>query len=161
MNILLTIQTPSLFLRQFVPEDSAKVFTMSQETGMRNWIPDQVYKDEQTALEVLHYLISICMKNTAELIGHVGLSPKGTEVEIGYAIENKYQRRGYASQAVDAMAEWGIQHFGLTQILGIVSADNTASCKVLENAGFSLVHEAMGQLHGRKGIVRTYQKTKS
>jgi len=144
---------------------------------MRNWIPDQVYKDEQTALEVLHYLISqyeipatpahkpyvlgICMKNTAELIGHVGLSPKGTEVEIGYAIENKYQRRGYASQAVDAMAEWGIQHFGLTQILGIVSADNTASCKVLENAGFSLVHEAMGQLHGRKGIVRTYQKTKS
>ena len=168
------IQTPSLFLRPFVPEDSAKVFIMSQESGMRDWLPDQVYKDEQTALNVLNdliaqydkpatpvngpYVLAICLKHTGELIGHIGLSPKGTQVEIGYAIEKKYQKQGYASQAVTATTEWGFQHFNLTQILGIVSAENMASCKVLENTGFALFHETMGQLHDRNGLVRTYQK---
>jgi len=148
---------------------------MSRETGLRTWLPDQVYKDEQTARDVLDYLIAqygissspvhnpyvlgICLKNTAELIGHVGLSPKNSQVEIGYAVEDKYQGKGYATQAARTMADWGMQHFGLESILGIVSADNTASCRVLEKAGFSLVRQAMGRLHGREQLIRTYQRT--
>ena len=155
-------------------EDAAKVFAMSQEPGIRKWIPDQVYKDERNAIEVLQYLIAqyrdkeapartpcvlgICLKSSSELIGHVGLSPLGSQIEIGYAIEVKYQNRGYASQAVTAMSEWGIQYFSLPLIVGVVSSENASSCGVLEHAGFSLAKEAMGQLHGRKGIVRTYHK---
>ena len=150
------------------------MFAMSQESGIRKWIPDQVYEDERNANEALQYLIAqyrnekapaqapcvlgIGLKSSSELIGHVGLSPLGSQIEIGYAIEVKCQNRGYASQAVTAMAEWGIQCLSLPLIVGVVSAENVSSCKVLEHAGFSLVEEAMGQLHDRKGIVRTYQR---
>lgn len=169
-----SIQTSSLILRHFVFEDAAKVFIMSTESGMRTWIPDQVYKDEQTALEVLRYLIAqyrdagtprhapcvlgICLKNTLELIGHIGLSPMDNQVEVGYAIEDKHQGRGYASQAVTAMSEWAIQCFDLSAILGIVACDNIASCKVLEHSGFELASQAVGRLHNWQGIVKTYHK---
>ncbi len=141
---------------------------------MRRWIPDQVYEDERNATEVLQYLtaqygereapaqapyvLGICLKRSSELIGHVGLSPLDNQVEIGYAVEVKYQNRGYASQAVTAVSEWALQVFSLPLIVGVVSAENVSSCRVLEHAGFSLAEEAMGQLHGRKGMVRTYHK---
>lgn len=171
----LPIQASSLILHQFVLEDTAKVFAMSRESGIRKWIPDQVYTDERNAYEVLQYLIAqygnekapaqapcvlgVVLKSSSELIGHVGLSPLGSQIEIGYAIEAKYQNRGYASQAVAAMANWGIQCLSLPLIVGLVSAENVSSCKVLEHAGFSVATEAMGQLDDRKGIVRTYHRT--
>ena len=92
------------------------------------------------------------------MIGHVGLSPLDDQVEIGYAIEEKQQGNGYASQAVAAMADWGIRVLGLHEILGIVAGDNVASCKVLERCGFELASEAVGVLHGWRGAIKTYRK---
>lgn len=171
------IETPALALRYFAPEDAPKVFRMSRESGMKTWIPDQVYPDEQTARGVLDHLIAqyrnpqapvqapyvlgICLREPAALIGHVGLSPLAGGVEIGYAIEDSHQGRGLASAAVSAMSDWGLRYFGLTQILGIVHQANVASCKVLEHAGFILAAETAGQLHGRDGLVRTYRKVLS
>lgn len=50
------IHTQSLILRQFSLDDVAKVYSMSQERGMRQWIPDQVYGNEEHATEALQYL---------------------------------------------------------------------------------------------------------
>jgi len=163
-------------LRYFVPEDAPKVFVMSQESGLRTWLPDQVYESEAGALEVLLYLIEkyrdpgapslapyvlgVCLNSSSELIGHVGLSPFHGQVEAGYAIEDKHQGKGLASQAVRAMSEWALARFALPRLLGIVAADNAASCRVLQHAGFELAEESMGRLHGRSGLVRRYEKAR-
>jgi ribosomal-protein-alanine N-acetyltransferase len=168
------VRTRLLILRRLVPEDAHKVFVMSREPGIQRWLPDQVYVKEAAALDVLRYLIAqyedpgtpvcapyvlgVCLRSSSELIGHVGLSPLGKQVEVGYAIEEKYQRRGFASEAVTAMSEWGIRRFDLPLVLGIVASENAGSCKVLERAGFVLFEESMGCLHGRRGLVRTYHK---
>jgi len=168
------IVSASLTLRAFVPGDAPKVYAMSLESGMREWLPDQVYESEQQALEVLEYLIDgyrepgvphsapfvlgVHLNGSQELIGHVGLSPLAGEVEVGYSIEDARQGRGYASEAVRVMSEWGLRQFGLPRILGVVATDNAASCRVLQNAGFVLLTELPGCLHGRAGLVRTYQK---
>lgn len=168
------IQTDCLVLRQFVSEDASKLLAMSQEPGIRKWIPDQVYQDEPAALAVLRYLIvqyqgsgapvhapyvlGIYLKDSSELIGHVGLSPVEVQVEVGYAIEEKYQGKGYASQAVSAMCVWGMQRFDLSHVLGIVAGDNVASCKVLLHSGFTIASECSGVIHGWRGIIKTYQK---
>lgn len=162
-------------LRHFTLDDSLKVFIMSQEAGMKEWIPDQVYKNEQHASEVIGYLISqyedpgnplsgpyvlgVCFSATQELIGHVGLSPFKDSVEVGYAIEDKFQGQGYATSAVMSMSEWGIQKFRLSQIFGFVSTDNVPSCKVLESSYFQLIEEFEGRLHDRQGTIRKYCKT--
>lgn len=150
---MLPIETPSLKLRSIVPEDSAKVFQMSREQGMRTWLPSQVYRDEAHAASVLAFLISqygvpegprigpyvlgVQLKSTGELVGHVGFSPLGEAVEIGFAIENSHQRKGFATEAVRAACDWVVDAFSIDAILGVTAAHNIASQGVLLRAGFA------------------------
>jgi ribosomal-protein-alanine N-acetyltransferase len=170
----LPIASHSLLLRCFALEDAAKAFAMSQEEGMRAWLPDQVYENEAAALGVLQdligmcrdpgmparapYVLGVCRRDSLELIGHVGLSPLRGQVEIGFAIEDRYQGRGYASEAVRTMLDWAFPRFSLSRVLGIVASDNTASCGVLQRAGFELAGEAEGSLHGRMRLIKTYHR---
>jgi ribosomal-protein-alanine N-acetyltransferase len=117
--VFLFLETQSLVLRPLTSLDARKVFRMSQEDGMRKWIPNQVYRDEVHASSVLAFLISqyradadprvspyvlgIELKSTSDLVGHVGLSPLHGDVEVGYAVEQSQQRRGIATEAVRAM----------------------------------------------------------
>lgn len=173
MQTKLKVQAQAVFLRKFVPEDADKVFQMSIENSMRTWIPDQVYRDVVHAKEVLEFLIDqyqedvspatapvvlgVCLAETGELIGHVGISPIEDEVEVGYAIEEKNQGKGYATMALRAMCGWALTEFSLPHILGIVAAENRASCRVLEKAGFSLIREEIGKMHGRDCLRRRYE----
>jgi RimJ/RimL family protein N-acetyltransferase len=145
------ITTSRLLLRPFTLADTPKIFAMSQEAGMRRWIPDQVYRDEEHAELVLRALIAFTeeppeprtrpyvlgIEHAGELIGHVGLSPARGSVEIGYAIEDTHQGKGFASEAVSAATQWGLTELSLPEVLGIVGAENTGSRRVLEKARFA------------------------
>jgi len=169
------VQAQAVFLRKFVPEDADKVFKMSIENSMRTWIPDQVYRDVTHAQEVLAFLIDqyqddvsptmapvvlgICLAGTGELIGHIGISPLQEDVEVGYAIEERQQGKGYAGMAVRAMCEWALAEFALPRLLGVVAVDNRSSCRVLEKAGFRLLCEETGKMHGIERMLRKYEIT--
>jgi len=167
----MNIDSKRLLLRHFTIADSPKVYQMSLEEGMKNWIPDQVYINEDETREVLEFLIScyvnpdpktkpfvlgVELKATNELIGHVGLSPLNGEVEIGYAIEDNYQRKGYATEAIKAICEYAIAKFKLEKILGIVAGENTGSIKALEKAGFNFIEKKERQAFGRTCLCREY-----
>jgi RimJ/RimL family protein N-acetyltransferase len=168
------ISSQALVLRRFTSEDAAKVYALSQESGLRTWLPDQVYENEAVALDVLQdlisrytnpgtpvrapYVLGVCLRGSLELIGHVGLSPLDGEVEVGFAIADRHQGRGYACEAVRAMLAWAIPRFNLPRVLGIVASDNAASCSVLERAGFELASQSVGRLHGRQGLIRVYHR---
>ncbi|PKL50091.1 MAG: hypothetical protein CVV42_03635 [Candidatus Riflebacteria bacterium HGW-Riflebacteria-2] len=169
----LYISAQAVFLRKLAPEDADKVFLMSIENSMKTWIPDQVYRDATHAGEVLEFLISqyhsnispyqeplvlgVCLAEAGELIGHVGISPLQEEVEIGYAIEERYHGKGYATMAVRAMCDWALAVFSLPRLLGVVAAENHSSCRVLEKVGFRLLCEEMGKMHGVERLLRKYE----
>ncbi len=128
---------------------------MSREEGIARWIPDQVYRDEHQAEEVLRELMTytdrapdprkhpfvLGIEQRGALIGHVGLSPAFASVEVGYAIEGDAQGRGFATEAVKAMVDWALVDLGLPEVLGIADADNVGSLRVLEKAGFARIRE--------------------
>jgi len=158
------IETPSLTLRLLVPGDAPKVFGMSQEDGMRTWLPSQVYRDEPHAASVLEFLISqyvspadprvgpyvlgVQLRSTGELVGHVGLSPFEKTVEIGFAIEHAHQRRGFATEAVRAACNWATTAFPIQTVLGITAIGNLASQGVLGRAGFERQKQEFMQFQG-------------
>lgn len=161
------IETQNLTIRPFTLGDTEKIYKMSIEVGMKQWIPDQVYSDENEAREVLEFLITcysdpdpkvkpyvlgIELKETRELIGHAGLSPIGDGVEIGYAIEEKHQGKGYATEAVTALSIYGTELFCLERINGIVDSTNAGSVRVLEKAGYRFVGEEVRRAFGRSGM---------
>lgn len=158
------IETPRLVLRRFAAADAGKVFRMSREDSLRAWIPDQVYRDEAHAAAVLAFLISqyddpgdprvgpyvlgVELRQSGELIGHVGFSPFHGEVEVGYAIEKAHQGRGLAAEAVRAACEWALREFRLPAVLGVAAARNVASQGVLRRAGFERQREEVTSMQG-------------
>ena len=149
------ISTSRLFLRPFTLADAPKLLVMSAEAGMRRWIPDQVYRDEAHAEEVVRALTAFTtmppdparqpyvlgIEHAGQLIGHVGLSPVRGSVEIGYAIEEQLHGKGFATEAVSVMSGWALTTLALPEVLGVVAADNLSSCRVLEKAGFVLASD--------------------
>src|SRR3972149_5117125 len=160
----LPIETASLTLRAFVPEDAPKVFQMSQEGGMRTWLPSQAYRDEAHAASVLASLISqysvpgdprigpyvlgVQVRSAGELVGHVGFGPRGDAVEVGFATESAHQGKGIATEAVRAACEWAAEAFSLATILGVTAARNTAAQSVLLRAGFLRQREEVMRFQG-------------
>jgi ribosomal-protein-alanine N-acetyltransferase len=154
-------------LRKFVPEDAEKIFRMSRENSLARFLPDQVYRDEQEAAEVLAHLIAAytapielaqqpfvlgVILDGGELIGHVGLSQIEQGIEIGYAIEQKHQGRGYARKAVSLMVHFLETNMHLPEIYGIVDPENKASINVLEKCGFNRVEDLHCKLVYRKTL---------
>ena len=64
-----------------------------------------------------------------------GLNSNGT-VEIGYGILEKYQGKGYATEAVKAISNWAFQESKVFSIEAETDDKNIASKKVLEKCGF-------------------------
>lgn len=145
------ITTERLVLRPLLVEDVPAIYAMSLEPLLGKWIPDQVYRDEAHAEEVVRMLIEMAThrdprhkpfvlaiedRATGEVIGHVGLSAARGSVEIGYAVAERLHGRAIATEAVSAVAAWGLAEFHLPELLGIVATANVASCRVLEKSGF-------------------------
>jgi RimJ/RimL family protein N-acetyltransferase len=74
------------------------------------------------------------------LIGNGGFkgapSPDGT-VEIGYSIVPAQQRKGFASEAVDALIGWAFQHPQVRRVIAHTFPDLRASISVLRRNGFT------------------------
>ena len=69
--------------------------------------------------------------------GPVG-PPQEGEVEIGYGIVPSLQRRGYATEAVQAMVADIFQLDSVLTVTANVDLDNPASIRVLEKSGMAL-----------------------
>jgi [ribosomal protein S5]-alanine N-acetyltransferase len=73
--------------------------------------------------------------------------------ELGYWLGQDYWARGIATQAIIAVTAWAFETLGLQRIFALPLADNLASCRVLEKAGFvlegTLRHSAI-----KEGVIR-------
>ena len=172
MPTRLPLETKSLSLRHFVSKDAVAFHTLSDETTSRTWLPSQVYRDRAHACSVLEslirhysspgnptegpYVLAIEHRTDSALIGHVGFSPLGNDVEVGFSIAERYQRQGLATEAIDAASRWAFRTFGLKRILGVTSNANIASMHTLQRAGFVHEEDRVMNFQGREADVCIY-----
>jgi RimJ/RimL family protein N-acetyltransferase len=168
----LPLETKSLLIRRFVPEDAKDVFILSKEEQYRAWLPSQAYRDESHARATLEFLIGeyssaahprqgpcvLAIEHRADraLLGHVGFSPIDNDVEIGFAIAQRYQGRGLATEAITAASSWAFATFELDKIVGITSAKNTASKRTLVRAKFAHQGDQVMTFQGTEQSVSIY-----
>lgn len=91
-------------------------------------------------------------KETGALIGRAGLEHREydgeTELELGYLIGTKYQRRGYAFEVCKAILGYAKENVGFSRINTLIEAENIASIRLSEKLGF--VHKMDYSVDGKK-----------
>jgi len=70
-------------------------------------------------------------------IGFHGAPDEEGRVEIGYDLSEGARGRGYATEAVTALAAWALSQPGVTAVTATTDPDNGASQRVLARAGFA------------------------
>lgn len=77
-------------------------------------------------------------KESREPVGICGLIKREAlaDVDLGYALLPEHWSRGYAFEAASAVMAYARERLGLRRLAAITDADNLASIRLLEKAGF-------------------------
>jgi len=128
------------------------IMALNAETSTRRWLPSHVYATADDAVSALEFLISsysapghpqlgpyvlaIEHGDTGRLLGHVGFSPLGSEVEVSYAIAESARGRGYGAESLVHACNWIAAAFSVSRVLAVTASPNLASRRTLERASF-------------------------
>jgi RimJ/RimL family protein N-acetyltransferase len=82
---------------------------------------------------------SITERKTGEKIGNIGIVLKDHNndlAEVGFMLKASAQGKGYATEALHLIVNYGFETVKLNKIIAICATSNIASWKVLEKVGF-------------------------
>jgi Acetyltransferases, including N-acetylases of ribosomal proteins len=147
----LTIETERLVLRLIDEADVQDVFEFTSDpevvklTGL--FTLHQNYEETQGYIQSCldgykrhgSILWAIESKISKKVIGVFNLyaySPKHYKAEIGYALSRNYWGKGIATEATQAIMNFGFDVLGLHRIQATFDPRNIASGRVLEKSGF-------------------------
>jgi RimJ/RimL family protein N-acetyltransferase len=78
-----------------------------------------------------------------------GKPPHGI-AEVGYGVEERWQRQGFATEATHACVDWALEQQGIACVTATTPPWHTASIRVLEKSGLVRTgteeHEMLGEV---------------
>lgn len=102
----------------------------------------KVLQDEQNYPWLTHW--AIIHQEEQRIIGFLilkGVPNEQGEVILGYVIDQRYQGRGYATEAVQHITAWIFGHPDARWVIADTEKDNTASHRVLQHLDAELYRE--------------------
>lgn len=93
-------------------------------------------------------------RETASVVGDIGFMGPPSEsgsVEIGYSVIPSRRRRGYATEAAQAIVDWALDQPEIRIVVAGCDGDNVPSIRTLERIGFHRTGEADGKIRWRYG----------
>lgn len=121
---------------RFMGDWSEHQTTVADTKRFIQWRREQI--DTADIYENRRY--AIALKDSDRLIGIVGtgLVEGPHEVELAYFLAEAYQGKGYATEAVTALAEWYFRQAPVPYVILTIDCANRPSCNVAKRAGFEL-----------------------
>lgn len=131
-------------------EDVALVFALRSSPVVRKYIMQPLATKQEEAVnhinKLIHYLnedISIAWtlvnKNSKEKLGSICLwnfSEDRKTAEVGYDLLPEHFRKGYMSEALQAVVQFGFKTLNLKTIEAFTHVENESSIKLLVNNNF-------------------------
>lgn len=143
--------TPRLIARHINADDLEAMFDVYSDADAMRWVDDGqpitlaeckqwIEVTSQNYLTRGYGMTALVERETEKTIGFCGLvHPNGQpEAEIKYALLQAYWGRGFATEAVCAMLQYGAHHFNLHQVIATIAPENLASQHVVMKAGMQL-----------------------
>lgn len=162
------LQTPRLVLRPFREEDAPALYDYARDPRVgpaAGWRPHRSLEESrqiiQKALTGLQ-VFALWERAANQLIGSAGFTglPGGNAREIGYSLRPDRWGRGYATEAVEALVDYGFASLGLSALWASHYNGNQRSRRVLEKNGFTWLFAQTLQDGLGERIVHFYKLTR-
>jgi RimJ/RimL family protein N-acetyltransferase len=165
------LETERLILRRLLPDDLDNLFAIYSDFETRQYIPEGVLTYEETKEELEWFLNghpdhpelglwATIHKETNRFIGRCGLLPwtieQRPEVEVAYLLDKAYWGQGLATEAAQAIADYGFGKLQLSRLICMIDLENRASANVAKKMGMTLERE----MEDEKGPYLLYSKNK-
>lgn len=148
-----SFDTERLTIRGPLPGDGVRVRTavLQSQAELKPWMPWAVEIPSEDSYEVrvreghLNYLgrkdfwLLLFLKGTDTLIGSSGLHVRDWDVpsfEIGYWVHSNHTGKGYVTEAVNGICQFGFTHFQAERLFIRCDAKNERSAAVARRCGF-------------------------
>ena len=125
----------------YVPEFQFDLYLAQQNLGQQFWRPSIVLKDGGRFIGYCLLMPRLCTPDELSILAPPGASPTrfgSIEAEIGWAISERYRNAGYATEAAQALIDYGFLDLHLPRIIALTEQDNSASIRVMEKLGMRL-----------------------
>ena len=149
-----TLETPRLILRGHTRADFPDYAAMWADPVVTRFIGGVPLSEEESWAKFMriagHWALlgfgfwAIVEKATAKRIGEAGILDVKRDIvpsfqgvpEIGWGLLPAVHGKGYATEAVRAILEWGEQKFGKVRMVCIIDPENAPSLRVAGRCGF-------------------------
>ena len=152
----ININTENLIIKPYCIDDIDDLYKIYSDEKVMQYIPEGVmsYKwvkdliiwmveycyEKNTPENIIKFGVSIMDKKSNRVIGWCGLGSvdcNPDDVEIFYGLSSEYWGRGLATEAANAMLNYGFNTIGIKRIVALVKPDNIASKKVIDKIGMN------------------------
>ena len=169
-GVLMLFETERLYMRRITQDDfsSWKEILSDPETmkhypkpyddqGVQRWIDWTLSNYEKYGFG----LRALVLKETGEFIGDCGITMQNINgnllPEIGYHLNKKYHRQGFASEAAKKCRDFAFETLGFPAVYSYMSDLNQASYGVAQKIGMQLTEKYADDTHE---LTRVYRITK-
>ncbi len=158
MTIIL--ETKRLLLRRLVMDDLDALFALYDNPEIRQYFPEGTLTYEETKEELEWFLNghpshpelglwATIYKETGQFIGRCGLLPWTIdgqyEVEVAYLLDKKYWGQGLATEAAQALVQYGFEYLQLSRLICLIDRENQASIRVATKIGMTFEKEGQDE----------------
>lgn len=146
------LSSARLNFRKITKEDAHEIFLMRSNKDLMKYIPRPIATNIDDALEHIkmitekidnnigiNWAITEKYSETNKLIGIIGhfkIDKDNYRSEIGYMLLPNYHNKGYITEAVATMINFGFKKLNLHSIEAIIDPENKSSEKVLQKNNF-------------------------
>lgn len=150
------LETNRLIVRSFKESDAEALYKIKTAPQVSEFIPDFLHvgaqrEDMQKYIREFNRIedngdidtwrcYAIELKETGCVVGCLSFSKNHMlhEYEVGWMMIGEHTRKGYASEAAEAFAEFFCRTYGIDYMIVVMDIDNPASRRTAEKAGFKL-----------------------
>lgn len=137
-------------------DDLDALFALYSDAETRRYFPEGTLTYEETKEELEWFLNghpshpelglwATIYRETGEFIGRCGLLPwtidDRHEVEVAYLLDKKFWGRGLATEAAQALVQYGFEQLQLSRLICLIDRENEASIRVATKIGMTFEKE--------------------
>lgn len=146
-------ETERCIIRELTLQDMDALFTLYADKDISKFTENLFDKEEETEYQRAYInnmyryfgygIWLVFHKETGDLIGRAGLEHREygeeLELELGYLIEKKYQRQGYATEVCKAIIDYAKDEICAFGVNCLIEEENTASIALAKKLGFQFL----------------------